>query len=104
MARTDQPGKRRAREDLAGWGRVLRFVWGKPGIFRKLVPGYLAYFRPGFHPNDRHASELIASFRTRLFAQGGPLFERVTHLPIVVKPVAPRGPATPLSSLVQELA
>ena len=38
-------------DDLAGWGRVRSFLWTKPGIFRRLVPGYLASVRP-IHPDD----------------------------------------------------
>lgn len=83
--------KRSLREDFVGWRRVMQFVWGKPGIFRKLVPGYLAYFRPGFHPNDRDASALVSLWRARLFGEGGPLAGRVTHLPI--PPFSP--PKTP---------
>lgn len=32
------------------WLGGLNFLWGKPGILRKCVPDFLAYFRQGFHP------------------------------------------------------
>jgi predicted metal-dependent hydrolase len=36
---------------LRGWVRL----WVYPGIFLPLVPAYLDYFRPGFHPWQRKA-------------------------------------------------
>jgi uncharacterized protein len=33
--------------------RGLFELWGRPGYFRPLVPAYLDYFRPGFHPWQR---------------------------------------------------
>jgi predicted metal-dependent hydrolase len=32
------------------WGRVLIFLFGRPGILRQIVPDYLRFYRPGFHP------------------------------------------------------
>jgi uncharacterized protein len=79
------------RDDLAGWGRVLRFVAGENGVFRRLLPSYLDYFRPSFHPRDRDASELVSTWRARLFGSGGPLDGRVTPLarPKRGRPVSP---------------
>ena len=36
--------------DLRGWGRLLWWLWGKPGTLRRQFPRYWKYFRPGFHP------------------------------------------------------
>lgn len=36
--------------DLKGWGTLLNFVAGKPGVLRRIVPDWLDFFRPGFHP------------------------------------------------------
>jgi predicted metal-dependent hydrolase len=36
--------------DLRGWWRLFRFHWLKPGALRRIVPAYLDYYRPGFHP------------------------------------------------------
>ncbi len=41
-------------------------LWGNPGWFRKLVPAYLDYYRPGFHPWDRDTSEALARARAKL--------------------------------------
>lgn len=35
-----------------GWLRVLNFSFGTPGGLRRVIPDWLAYFRPGFHPWD----------------------------------------------------
>ena len=39
------------------WGGMFNYLWGSPGLARRLIPAYLAYYRPGFHPwevDDRH--------------------------------------------------
>lgn len=48
------------------WVRALIYLWVYPGIFRRIFPAWLAFFRPGFHPWDiddralvrRHEAEL----------------------------------------------
>ncbi|MGO2134980.1 MAG: metal-dependent hydrolase, partial [Marinobacter sp.] len=35
---------------LRTWLGGLSFLWGKPGILRRCMPDFLAYFRKGFHP------------------------------------------------------
>ena len=35
------------------WLRLNWLLWGKPGLFRKMMLKWAAYFRPGFHPWDR---------------------------------------------------
>lgn len=38
--------------DWRGWGRLTSLLFGKTGFIRKLIPQWLDYFRPGFHPWD----------------------------------------------------
>lgn len=48
--------------DLRGWWKSLRYQWGNPGGLRRIVPDWLDYFRPGFHPWDhdnRHFLERV---------------------------------------------
>ncbi|GAA5052592.1 metal-dependent hydrolase [Erythrobacter westpacificensis] len=45
----------------AKWGLVL-YLFGKPGILRKIFPAWLGYFRPGFHPWDHDDRDLIAAY------------------------------------------
>lgn len=47
----------------ARWG-VFSFLFLKPGILRKAIPGWLSYFMPGFHPwkhDDRYLIKLVDS-------------------------------------------
>ena len=53
------------------WVRGATRFWIYPGYLTRLVPAYLSYFRPGFHPNDRDTNELLASWRNSLFGDGG---------------------------------
>ncbi|HQV04711.1 MULTISPECIES: metal-dependent hydrolase [unclassified Novosphingobium] len=52
-------------DGLSGWKNKLRFLnymFGKPGLYRRMIIPWLLYFKPGFHPwdvNDRH---LIAEY------------------------------------------
>jgi hypothetical protein len=36
----------------ASWVKLLWYVFGSPGVLRRIVPPYLRYYNPGFHPND----------------------------------------------------
>lgn len=38
------------RERARMWARGLRWLLGKGGLLRSLLPAYLAYYRPDFHP------------------------------------------------------
>ena len=40
-------------------GRILWFMFGKPGMLRKALPQWLAYFLPGFHPWNHDDRALI---------------------------------------------
>jgi predicted metal-dependent hydrolase len=46
--------------------RGLGKMWVSPGWFRRLVPSYLDYYRPDFHPWDRAAPEGIEEFKGEL--------------------------------------
>ena len=68
--------------DVRGLLRALDPLWLRPGIFRRLVPAYLAYYRPGFHPDDCDTTALIAEWRERLFGEHGTLraqLDAATH-------------------------
>ena len=40
-------------------GRIFWFMFGRPGMLRKALPQWLAYFLPGFHPWNHDDRELI---------------------------------------------
>lgn len=58
------------------WLRGAARFWISPGYLTRLVPAYLAYFRPSFHPNDRDTEAVLASWRERLFGEAGALVAR----------------------------
>jgi hypothetical protein len=57
LLEADGAGRWRAR-----W-QVTRFLFGKPGIFRKLGPRYRAWYRPGFHPWDYDNRSKLAGWQ-----------------------------------------
>ncbi|MGJ8667935.1 MAG: metal-dependent hydrolase [Oceanococcus sp.] len=36
--------------DFRGWARCWWFLWGSPGLKRRAIVPWLAWFKPGFHP------------------------------------------------------
>jgi uncharacterized protein len=52
-----------AQDGLGGWKIKARLLWylaGNPGVVRKIVPAWFAYFLPGFHPWNHDDRALIA--------------------------------------------
>lgn len=41
-------------------------MWGKDGAFSSLIPTWLEYFKPGFHPWDKDNSEVIGRFKAEI--------------------------------------
>ncbi|MFZ5669921.1 MAG: metal-dependent hydrolase [Pseudomonadota bacterium] len=52
---------------------VRRFVWSKPGIFRRGWRTYLAWYRPGFHPWDQDTRPALAAWKAEFDALARPL-------------------------------
>jgi predicted metal-dependent hydrolase len=65
------------------WLRGLSTMWIRPGYFRKLIPAYFSYYRPGFHPDDRDATALLDAWYGVLFGKDGELSAALkgTHYP-----------------------
>ena len=42
------------------WRRAFAWFWLKPGILRRVLPAYLAYYLPGFHPWKHDDRPLLA--------------------------------------------
>jgi predicted metal-dependent hydrolase len=53
---------------LNTWLRTAHFLLISPGIFRRIFPGWLAFFRPGFHPWNVDDRALVASQETKLLS------------------------------------
>lgn len=50
------------------WFALMKFLFVSPGGMLGLVPMYLAYFRPGFHPWDLDNRELLEAWKRELEA------------------------------------
>jgi uncharacterized protein len=51
-----------AQDGLTGWKwrfKLAQYLLVKPGFIRRILPGWLAYFMPGFHPWDEDDRALI---------------------------------------------
>ncbi len=52
-------------DGLTGWRwkwRIAKYILGKPGALRRLIPGWLGFFKPGFHPWNQDDRHLIRKF------------------------------------------
>lgn len=57
--------------------RSLARLWRSPIVSRELWRELRSYNRPGFHPSDRDASELLTVWREELFGAQGVLNDRL---------------------------
>lgn len=60
-----------AQDGLSGWrikARLARYLLGRNGILRVIVPAWLSYFLPGFHPWNVDDRALIAKAQAELEA------------------------------------
>jgi predicted metal-dependent hydrolase len=67
---------------LGNWRDNLRginTVFGPRGLFTRLIPKYLDYFRPGYHPSQHHTEALVQEWREKLFGVGGPLHDSLNR-------------------------
>ena len=58
-----------AQDGITGWrakGRLLAYLTVRPGVLRRIVPAWLSYFKPGFHPWDHDDRALIAQAEREL--------------------------------------
>lgn len=55
-------------------GKGLWRMWGRNGTFSSLIPTWLEYFKPDFHPWDHDNSELIARFKEQIQAHIAPQY------------------------------
>lgn len=55
------------RDNVAG----MRALFGRRGRMTRLLPKYLDFFRPSFHPNDHDTNALVAEWREKLFGANG---------------------------------
>jgi len=56
-----------AQDGITGWRAKRRFFWylfGTPGVLRRIFPAWVAYFLPGFHPWNRDDRALIGRYES----------------------------------------
>jgi len=52
--------------NLKSWARGMNRIWGRKGLFSAIIPEYLDYFKPGFHPWNHDTSFLLKKWRKQL--------------------------------------
>jgi uncharacterized protein len=52
------------------WAKGLWWLYGYKGVFPHLIPAYLAYYRPGFHPRDHGDLDIYHHWRRAYEANG----------------------------------
>ncbi|HNJ86152.1 MAG TPA: metal-dependent hydrolase [Agitococcus sp.] len=60
---------------------AFKYCWnGKKGVFSRLLPQYLDFFKPSFHPKDHDTDALLAQWKEILFAkEDGVLYEQLKN-------------------------
>lgn len=61
------------------YARGMHFVFGRQGLVTRLIPKYLDYFRPGYHPLHHDTSDLLDVWRDKLFGTEGLLQDRLAR-------------------------
>ncbi|WP_228703950.1 metal-dependent hydrolase, partial [Marinobacter nauticus] len=48
------------------WMSGMRQLWGQKGMFRQIIPEFVDYFKPDFHPWNHDTEFLLKRYRKRL--------------------------------------
>lgn len=51
--------------NLKSWWKGMNTLWGRGGMFSRIIPEYLDYFKPGFHPWDHDTKFLLHKWRKK---------------------------------------
>jgi len=65
--------------DIKGNLKGIWFLWGWKGLFARLLPQYLDFFRPGFHPDDHNTVALLEEWREKMFSPDGLLATQIKN-------------------------
>lgn len=65
--------------DIKGNLKGFWYLWSPKGLFPQLLPQYLDFFRPGFHPNDHDTVQLLDDWREKLLGKGGMLASQIKN-------------------------
>ncbi len=59
---------------------ALKYLWnGKKGVFSRLLPQYLDFFKPSFHPKQHDTDALLQAWSKILFAPEGLLYDQLKN-------------------------
>src|SRR4051812_3044991 len=47
---------------VRAWALLLRYLWVRPGMFRKIAGAWFRFFLPGFHPWNEDDRHLLAAY------------------------------------------
>lgn len=51
--------------NVKSWLGAVNYMWGKPGVFRKLLPSYFRFYSRNFHPWNHDARDLVEKAKKR---------------------------------------
>ena len=57
--------------NMKSWLSGLNYMWGRPGVFRKLLPSYFKFYSPRFHPWDHDARGLVEKAKKKWLGDWG---------------------------------
>ena len=90
--------------DVRMWLKGLDRMWGRKGHFRKLIPSYLQYYRPDFHPWQHDNRAVLEQWKRELKLDDTAVSKKTGATAAIAEPVPasatpaktarPRKPAT----------
>src|SRR5690554_133090 len=57
--------------NVKSWAKGANYMWGKPGVLRKLLPSYFKYYSPKFHPWNHDARGLVERAKKKWLGDWG---------------------------------
>ncbi len=54
--------------NVKSWLSGMVYLWGKPGVLRKVLPSYFKFYSPRFHPWNHDARELVEQAKQKYLA------------------------------------
>ncbi|HCT40145.1 MAG TPA: metal-dependent hydrolase [Moraxellaceae bacterium] len=81
--------------DVRIWLKGLDRMWGRKGHFRKLIPSYLQYYRPDFHPWQHDNRAVLEKWKRALNLDDAAVGKKTVAAAAVVEPVPAPAPAAP---------
>jgi predicted metal-dependent hydrolase len=57
--------------NMKSWLGAVNYMWGRPGVFRKLLPSYFKFYSPRFHPWDHDARDLVEKAKKKWLGDWG---------------------------------